>query len=312
MSEEHNRGGGVATHLPGIFQGLMAAAIGGALAPGVAAVWQRVFRGVPPEWKGSVPSIAGALALPVIYFAVKGYRRVATRRARATPDAKGDRLSIVVARFGDDKESSDARECVVESIRKELPRSSVEIIPSGSKFSLTEGVSEDQLAAEATKKARTLLHKKHGDILIWGKLRKIDGKTKIGLRFVVGDEAQPVGNKKPSASAKISPWARALAPKWEPCWPPWSPRKPPRSSRTVANTLSRYFSRRRTGCRPWSKICRPPCKVSIAGSSFTPMAQFNRRSGNNLESPNGWKRRCRPTATRCWNTRGSGCRCNGR
>ena len=51
------------------------------------------------------------------------------RRRHATAQAKGDRISIYVAPFGDDEASRTARDSVIASIRSELPKQSVEVLP---------------------------------------------------------------------------------------------------------------------------------------------------------------------------------------
>jgi len=130
MSQENGQVKGISAHLPGIFQGLIAAAIGGGLSPAVSSVWLHSFHQPAPDWaKGAVPSIAGGIMLPAVYFGAKGYRRFRSRRAHATATAQGDRLAIYVAEFGDDEKSRTAREYIFKSIRKELSREYVELIP---------------------------------------------------------------------------------------------------------------------------------------------------------------------------------------
>ncbi|MGA3024563.1 MAG: tetratricopeptide repeat protein [Bryobacteraceae bacterium] len=178
----------VTAHLPGIFQGLMAATLGGGLLPAVQIGWQRVFHhALPSPADGTLASAVVALVLiPAFWLLAKPLSRLAAHRLLGkTPDIKGDRLSIYVAHFGDDELSAATRDRVIASIRAELGPERVEILPAGILLRLTEGVSDDVAADATRKKARALLKKKHGDLLIWGKVYSILGeRAKIDLRFV--------------------------------------------------------------------------------------------------------------------------------
>ncbi|HEV3276105.1 MAG TPA: hypothetical protein VG860_04765 [Terriglobia bacterium] len=78
----------------------------------------------------------------------------------------------------------------MDSIRAELGPECVEVLPAGIQLSLTEGVSLDEAALDASRKARALLAKNHGDLLIWGRVHKLpEQKAVIDLRFV--SAAQP-------------------------------------------------------------------------------------------------------------------------
>ena len=108
-----------------------------------------------------------------------------------TPEAQGDRLSIYVARFGDDDLSTMARDRVIASIRSELGPGRVEVLPAGIQLALTPEVSDDSAPDTATSGARSLLKEKHGDLLIWGRVYAVPGmKPKLDLRFVSAETAR--------------------------------------------------------------------------------------------------------------------------
>src|SRR5712692_1552 len=201
MPTDRGRGsGGLTTYLPGIFQGLIATALGTGLLPAVKFGWERLFpdRALWDWAQGLLANLTGAIVLiPAFWLLTRPLSRVATRRMRATALAKGDRISIYVARFGEDDVSWTARESVIASIRNELGLEQVEVLPAGMQLALTEGVSYEDAANKATSQARSLLRKKHGDLFIWGKLHVIAEKTVIDLRFVSavqdGSEGQRFG-----------------------------------------------------------------------------------------------------------------------
>ena len=199
-SDRGRDSGGLGKHLPGIFQGLIATALGTGLQPAVKLGWERLFPQHPlRDWaQEPLANLAGVIVLALAFWLlIWPVKRVMTRRMRATALAKGDRISIYVARFGDDDESRAARESVIASIRTELGPKQVEVLPAGVQLALTDGVSYEDAANEATSQARSLLKKKHGDLLIWGKLHTIAGNTVIELRFVSaaqdGSEGQRFG-----------------------------------------------------------------------------------------------------------------------
>jgi tetratricopeptide (TPR) repeat protein len=145
--------------------------------------WTGLLHKDLPSWlQGALPSFAGAAILGAGAWLLS---RPLSRRLGKTPPIKGDRLSIYVAHFGDDQLSSDARDRVIASIRAELGPERVEVLPAGILLRPTEGVSDDASADDARKKARALLKKKHGDLLIWGKFYNWPEKeAQIDLRFV--------------------------------------------------------------------------------------------------------------------------------
>ena len=173
----------------GIVEALIGAGVGFSLLPGVVLGWEHFFHREPPEWaKGAVPNLLAAVVLiPAIWLLAKSTRRWRDRRRRATPKPKGDRISIYVAHFGEDETSRTARESVMASIRKELGSELVEVLPAGVRLTLSEDVSLDQAAEEASESARTLLKKKGGDLLIWGRVHTIASKSVLELRFVSAD-----------------------------------------------------------------------------------------------------------------------------
>ncbi|MGI8989263.1 MAG: tetratricopeptide repeat protein, partial [Bryobacteraceae bacterium] len=183
------------------FSGLMAAALGGGLLPGVNLGWEHFVH--HPLWKPAQGPLANAVAalvlIPAFWLLTKPFSRSATRRLLGkTPEAKGNRLSIYVAHFGDNEISATARERVIASIRSELGPDRVELLPAGIQLNLTPGVSDDSAWDDARSKARLLLKKKHGDLLIWGKVYALpEMRPRIELRFVSAENdrsrAEPFG-----------------------------------------------------------------------------------------------------------------------
>jgi hypothetical protein len=94
------------------------------------------------------------------------------------------RLTLITS-GPEDELSATVRHRVIASIRADLGQERVEVLPAGIRLRLTEGVSDDIAADDARRKARALLKKKHGDLLIWGSVVAMPGmKPHIDLRFV--------------------------------------------------------------------------------------------------------------------------------
>lgn len=131
-------------------------------------------------------AVAATILIPTFWLLTKPLSRLASRRLLGkTPEATGNRLSIYVAYFGDDEISATARSRVIASIRREIGPDCVEVLPAGIELHLTPDVSEDSAADDAKRKARFLLKKKRGDLLIWGKVYVMpEMKPQIELRFV--------------------------------------------------------------------------------------------------------------------------------
>ena len=101
-----------------------------------------------------------------------------------TPEARGNRLSVYITRFGDDEPSDRARDRVIASIRSELG-DRVEVTAANFQLDGTQEVTDDSALAKATRQARAFLKDKHGDLLIWGKFYTLpETKPQIEIRFV--------------------------------------------------------------------------------------------------------------------------------
>ena len=178
----------------GIVQSLIAAALGSGVLPVLKFGWQRFFH--RPLWESVQSPLANVVAavvlVPPFWFLTKfASRWVEVHSLGKTPPAKGNRLSIYVAHFGNDEMSVAARERVVASIRNELGPDRVEVLPAGIQLSLTPDVSYDFATEKAMVKARSLLRKKHGDLLIWGKVYAMqEMRPQIELRFVSAENEQ--------------------------------------------------------------------------------------------------------------------------
>jgi hypothetical protein len=193
---KNNRGGEWFTgNLPGIFQSLMAATLGGGLLLATDFAWQRYFHHpLPSPLDGTLANgLAACILVPAFWLASKPLSLVAAHRFLGkTPEVKGDRLSIYVAHFGDDELSATARDRVIASIRSELGPERVEVLPAGIRLTLTQGVSDELASNDATAKARALLKEKNGDLLIWGVVIPRPGMMPlIDLRFVSAESDRP-------------------------------------------------------------------------------------------------------------------------
>jgi tetratricopeptide (TPR) repeat protein len=192
MPKNGGGGGWFSKHINGVAQSLGATAVALVAKPALEAVWQHFLHRPLPEWAMAIPYGVFVVALVGIWVLSKTIWWIKNRRARKTPRTKGDRISIYVARFGDDKLSADTRERVIASIRSELGPERVEVLPAGIQLSLIQSVSDDYSFKAARDKARSLLRKKHGDLLIWGKIYPgVDIQhSQLDLRFVSAEQEQ--------------------------------------------------------------------------------------------------------------------------
>jgi tetratricopeptide (TPR) repeat protein len=195
-TERGRSGSGPTSHLPGIFQSLIAAALGSSLFVPVKLGSARLFHlQLSDSVQVSIANgVAALILIPTMWLLTIPVRRFAARRTRATPKPKGDRFSIYVASFGEDELSEQVRDRVMDSILSELGQERVQVLPSGVALTLTQGVSRDEAAHDAGIKARVLLKENGGDLLIWGQIYAIPGeKTKVHLRFVSATQDGSVG-----------------------------------------------------------------------------------------------------------------------
>ncbi len=150
---------------PASFRASWPPLFGGGLLPGAHLGWEHFFhRSLPRPGEGPLANGVAALVLiPTVWLIAKPLSRFAAHKALGTtPPPKGDRLSICVAHFADDKLSADCRDLVIASIRTAVGPGRVEVLPAEILLRLTEGVSDDIAAHEAREWARTRLKKKHG------------------------------------------------------------------------------------------------------------------------------------------------------
>jgi hypothetical protein len=129
------------------------------------------------------------ILLAVIWAIAMGGRRllgmIRKGLAERTAPAKGQKLAVYVAKLAGDDAADTARRSVIDSISNEIGKDAIEVLPAGLTLALKQGASEDEAADPAAGKARKLLRRKNGDLLIWGRLHTIAGRgTCIELRFV--------------------------------------------------------------------------------------------------------------------------------
>jgi hypothetical protein len=189
LAERDGRDLGWKLRSAGVVEALIGAGIGSSFLPVVTGSWQWFFHEAPPEWaKGALPNLAAAILLSPIFWLITRSARRWTERTHRTAKAKGDRLSVYVAEFGDDEVSRTAHNRVIASIRSEFGPDRVEVVPAGIALHLNPEVSDDFASADALKKARALLKKKHGDLLIWGQMQVLPGmRPQIELHFVTAE-----------------------------------------------------------------------------------------------------------------------------
>jgi tetratricopeptide (TPR) repeat protein len=181
---EERRG---ATHLPGVFQSLVAGVIAAACTPGVGYLWKYLLGEEAPGWaQATLPSAIGAGAVfTTLVFTSRLLVDQVSRRLHATAVAKGDRLSIYVAQIDGDDEQGTLRRSVIDTILRELGRDAVEVVPAGILLRLRQaGLSDDDAVLAAVRRGQDLLRRKRGDLLIWGHAAREGGRTQIDLRFV--------------------------------------------------------------------------------------------------------------------------------
>jgi tetratricopeptide (TPR) repeat protein len=176
-----------ATHLPGVFQSLVAGVIVAACTSGVGYFWKHLLGEEAPGWaQATLPSAIGAGAVfTALVFTSRLLVDRVSRRRHATAKAKGDRLSIYVAQFDGDDEQGALQRSVIDTIRRELGRDAVEVVPAGILLRLRQaGLSDDDAILAAARQGQTLLRRKRGDLLIWGHAARDGSRTQIDLRFV--------------------------------------------------------------------------------------------------------------------------------
>jgi len=181
---------------------LIAAAIDGIFLILVHLLWKALFHKNPPQevymvapvvavgvfpallWLVSRLSLRKVIALIICVLALSGGAWMVDR---TSDDGK---ITVLVARLGDnnDKPATDARDRVIDSIRELLGSAHISLIPIDTEYSLAEGSSVDRQTLDIAAKARTLLGRKHGDLLIWGQLDTIDQRSVVKLRFVTATE----------------------------------------------------------------------------------------------------------------------------
>jgi tetratricopeptide (TPR) repeat protein len=187
MPEQGHGSGGWKPHSTGIVEALIATAVGSSLLPAVTLGWRHFFQGEPPEWaKGFFPNLVAALILsPVFILLTVLGNRWRNRHRHKTLSARGDRLAIYVAHFGEDELARTMRESVIDSLVKELGHDSVEVRPAGVEFKLARELTPDEAAEKVAPKAQAFLRKWHGDLLIWGRVITAPGERAcIEIRFV--------------------------------------------------------------------------------------------------------------------------------
>jgi tetratricopeptide (TPR) repeat protein len=154
----------------------------------IGAGWNHFFHNSLPAWaiemvKGPVMEALGILSAALVsaLLAIHARRRFLGK----TPHPKGNRIAIYVAQFGEDEASTGAREAVMRSIEKELGRERAEVLPAGVRLELDRNVSRDQATERANAKARAILKKNGGDLLIWGHMATMPGMAaRVELNFV--------------------------------------------------------------------------------------------------------------------------------
>ena len=198
MSGHGAQGGQVSVHFPGIFQGLIAGAIGAACGPLATWCWSFSFHQEQPDWaKNLVAGLIGAAVLLFVWsiWGIAGWQR--QRLRHRTARAEGRRLAIYVAELAGDDATGSARASVINTIRHELGRDTVEVNTAGIQLAPKPNLNETEAAIEITRQARALLRRHNGDLLIWGARRTLRQTDTIELHFVSASDDR--GRDKPFA-----------------------------------------------------------------------------------------------------------------
>jgi len=197
LSLTEHGGNGWRPRPTGVMEALIAAGVGYSLLPSIVFAWEHIFRTDPPEWaKGAMPNFVAALLLsPIFWLLTKAARTWRVRHTHATPKAKGNRVSVYVANFGDDEIGRSARDSVIASLRSEFGKDQIEVLPAGLQLRLSEVVGSDDAAVEAANAGRQLLRKRRGDLLIWGQVYTIAAKAVLELRFVTAQQDGSEGER---------------------------------------------------------------------------------------------------------------------
>jgi len=181
-----SRGGerGSGPRFPGVLEGMLAAAVGGGLTQPVKLLWEHVTHQTLPGWaEAPVPNVLGVALLMGLGWFLGRWAHF--RRAGKTAKARGNKLSIYVAHFGFDEDGPRVREAVIRSLEKELGPECAEIVPAALELKLDRDVGNDSALLKPNEKARKLLKRNGGDLLIWGSLRSLAGSEPcIELHFV--------------------------------------------------------------------------------------------------------------------------------
>ena len=183
--EPQHQDGPVTTHLPGIFQGLMAGGLASAILPGISFYWKLRLHEEPPEWaKGVLPSLIGGIVVFLTYVSAKVGRSILHKRAHALVKAKGNKISVYIAEFGEDEEAREAYEHLSAAILREIGDDCIEVLPAGKEFIFPMTVSGNDAPRKIAEEARKLLKKNDADLLLWGRIERLSGQPRLGLRFV--------------------------------------------------------------------------------------------------------------------------------
>ena len=174
MLGQEAHGIGRPSHSPGVFQSCIAAAVVSGCTYAITYFCQHYLGAKPPDWAlGVVPPLVGG----VVVFGVWQIARIVFRRRQQVRGrveaAKGDRIAIYVADLKGDNPQRAGYAGVVDSIVREIGRDTVEVLPAGIELALSENTSTDHAADAANTEARRLLHRKPGDLLIWGCVHQI-------------------------------------------------------------------------------------------------------------------------------------------
>ena len=123
---------------------------------------------------------------------VKGKRLVVSTTGNT---ARGDRLSIAVARLINDNEGSDSKTLVLEELKT---FAGIEVLDVDSEI-------DDVDVTTGHARARDMLSKRRADAIIWGRVVKFDGHSvpKLYLTYGADDALNKVDHYKPTEDLKL-------------------------------------------------------------------------------------------------------------
>lgn len=240
-------------------------------------------------------AIVAVVAVPAFWLLLGSVRLVRNRRHTGSARARGDRLAIYVAWIDGDDACGTARHRIMTSLRHEIGRDTVEVLPAGLRPRWHDDLGFDAVKTATEREAHRLLQRKGGHLLIWGRLDHLDGSSVLELNFTSPDTAVTEGSysfaDKLRLDAAFGPEAGAAL------WP--------RSRRRWRRRRWKMSASSPTGCGHWPTGCvrwrntrRRRCDRMTAAGFISATRCCGRRLATNPANPTSLRKRWLPVAQR--------------